>query len=357
MSDIRDYRVDHLLLLVGSNPLPGAVAGKLLTATGGKITLIYSHDSCALAQKLSSWFQRTTDYSDIELFEVKETDATSVYNCVSKVLKAYEKLEKSANRTGKTRVGLNYTTGTKVMSVQAYRALEDWTRSHHRDVIFSYLDAHTLQMCFDPAPGRDVISFYVGQGVDISIRGLLELHNWELKDQPIAEPVLLESAKALLAVHSSPTEAKVWTQWLRDELFLKARKRAALASPFWVFQSGKELQQPLRVEQPAPNNEWKSKTALQALAIPWPKNLPELCETMRTELKQDNTENLTLKDVSGCKNAEDFCKWCIEKLPQVAERPLLHESQGERSGEFGSRRALRIRCCCDAWIPAFRFCM
>jgi hypothetical protein len=32
----------HLILLVGSNPLPNAVAAKLLLAEGGTVTLIHS---------------------------------------------------------------------------------------------------------------------------------------------------------------------------------------------------------------------------------------------------------------------------------------------------------------------------
>jgi hypothetical protein len=55
MSEIRDYQVDHLLLLVGSNPLANAVAGKPLTTTQGTLTLINSRaaDSLELAQKLN----------------------------------------------------------------------------------------------------------------------------------------------------------------------------------------------------------------------------------------------------------------------------------------------------------------
>lgn len=35
-------QVDHLILLVGGNPLPNAVAGKLLARSGGTITLLHS---------------------------------------------------------------------------------------------------------------------------------------------------------------------------------------------------------------------------------------------------------------------------------------------------------------------------
>src|SRR5271157_6277958 len=116
MSDIRDYQVDHLLLLVGSNPLPNAVAGKLLTTTAGRITLIHSASSFQIAQNLASWF-RNAGYSDIGLRQVEQSDATSVYQKVETLLKEYESKHGNANRA---RVGLNYTGGTKVMAVQAH---------------------------------------------------------------------------------------------------------------------------------------------------------------------------------------------------------------------------------------------
>ena len=38
-------QVNHLLLLVGGNPLPGAVAALTLVEAGGRVTLIHSNKS------------------------------------------------------------------------------------------------------------------------------------------------------------------------------------------------------------------------------------------------------------------------------------------------------------------------
>lgn len=312
MSEMRDYQVDYVLLLVGSNPLPNAVTGKLLAPTGGIISLIHSADGLSLAQRLKSWFL-DAGYSDTNIVftQVGESDATSVYQGVYTALKKYESDSDDVNRARMVRVGLNYTGGTKVMSVQAYRALEDWARSRSMDAVFSYLDAHTLQMRFDPAPGRPAISFYAGLGIDISIDELLALHNWKTVKAPIRAPVLPESAKALLSVHSNPTNAGIWTKWLRSELFQKARKRVPLPPPIWVSQAGEELQERYDVMQPAPNDRWKSKTELQKLQLSWP-DLPILRETMSKELAQDSAEYLKLTAGPGpsrCKDEEDFCRW------------------------------------------------
>jgi hypothetical protein len=309
MSEIRDYQVDHLLLLVGSNPVPNAVAGKLLTSPGGTISLIHSADGLDLAQRLKSWFL-DAGYSDtnIGFTQVEESNATLVYERVHEVLEQRENDFSNAKKARIARVGLNYTGGTKVMSVHAYRALENWAKSRDREAFFSYLDARTLQMRFDRAPGRDAISFSVGQEVDIGIGDLLELHDWKLEKNPTSEPVLPQSAATLLAVHSNPTDAKIWTDWRQNELFRNARRREVIPPPIWVYQSEEELQE--KLERPASNDRWKSNTDLRKLAISWP-NLPALRETMSNELGQGDAEYLNLTAAKGkrCKDEVDFCKW------------------------------------------------
>lgn len=308
MSEIRDYQVDHLLLLVGSNPLPNAVAGKLLTVQGGKISLIHSKDGSDLAGRLAAWF-RNAGYVDIGLKQVEESNAASVRREVSRAIEEYEQAYTETNQTHTARVGLNYTGGTKVMSTHAYRTLEQWASVHKREAVFSYLDARTLHIRFEQITDGPPISFYVGLELDMSIRDLLKLHNWELTKEPITVPRLPESAAALLAIHSNANNARIWAEWLSKELFPCARKRVPIPSPVWVGQTEQELQEQL--EQPASNDRWKSKKKLRGLAIPWP-DLPALREIMRNELAQSSAEKLDLTAGTGAnrfKDEESFCRW------------------------------------------------
>lgn len=345
MSELSEYKVNHLLLLVGSNPVPNAVAGTLLASRRGRITLIHSaeghpddprpSDGPSLVQRLIDWFRpddsdSAISYPGLSSREVKEADADSVRTCVRKLLDDYERdvLEEYTHKFGnldnapKVRLGLNYTGGTKVMSVHAYRALESWINEHDkrhrivsRDPVFSYLDARTLQMCIDPSGGKGTRSFYVGRDVKMSILDLLKLHNWKLIKWPDGEPVwpkttpvLPDSAAELLTVHSNPSQARIWTEWLRTKLFPKARKRVSIPSPFWVYQSGKELQGQYDVKQAG--REWKSSAQLQNQEIPWP-DLPPLRKTMSNELEQHGAQrlNLTAAARRGCNDEKDFCKW------------------------------------------------
>ncbi|HZU70954.1 MAG TPA: hypothetical protein VFA09_27000 [Ktedonobacteraceae bacterium] len=318
MSELHEYQVDHLLLLVGSNPVPNAVAGKLLIAPGGTITLIHSKEGLKLAQRLQTWLDSSKNFG---FKEVEESNAASVSKRVQEALDKYERtlLEESdsnnANKEHEFRLGLNYTGGTKVMSVHAYRALEKWVNDPKRRIIFSknlvfsYLDARTLKMCFEPVQGQPT-TIPVGNEVEIKIEDLLKLHNWKFKKSPTWEPVLPQSAAALLAIHSNPAEARIWTTWLYDELFRNAKRQDDLRSPFWVLKDGKEQQGQLEVKYADFESKWKSKGQLRELKISWP-NLPDLRETMSNELGQSGTENLDLAVAKGkgFDVVEDFCKW------------------------------------------------
>ncbi|MEO9027204.1 MAG: hypothetical protein ABI413_00160 [Ktedonobacteraceae bacterium] len=338
MSDILDYQVDHLLLLVGSNPLPNAVAGKLLVTAEGTITLIHSQNSHSLAGRLKGWLCDAGFSRDrIGCTSVAESDADSVYSNVFSALKAHENKQGNTNKADVARVGLNYTGGTKVMSVHAYRAVEKWAQERHWEAVFSYLDAHTLRMHIDsPASSR-----YVGRGVDLSIKDLLTLHDWEISTDPLREPALPESAAALLAIHSNPDDAKIWVEWLHHTLFPKARHRVRIDPPIWISKSDQEVQEQL--EQSL--GDWKRDSPLRKLTITWP-DLPKLRETMSNELGQVGAEDFTLTAGTGpgpglCTNEKAFGKWLSGTWLESAVLSVLQDCSEK----------LQIKECCMDLLP------
>ena len=324
MSELSEYKVDHLLLLVGSNPVPNAVAGTLLASRRGRITLIHSaeghpddprpSDGPSLVQRLIGWFRpddsdSAISYPGLSSREVKEADADSVRTCVRKLLDDYERavLEEYTHKFGnldnvpKVRLGLNYTGGTKVMSVHAYRALESWINERdkrhpiiRRDPVFSYLDARTLQMYIDPSGGKGTRSFYVGRDVEMSILDLLKLHNWKLirrNGEPVwpkTTLVLPKSAAALLTVHSNTDQTKEWNEWLYNKL----------------LQKGGNPQE-----------------------IPWP-NLRALKGTMSNELGQSGAKYLNLTAAKGC-NENEFRNWSSGAWLESAVLAVLQQCAQE----------------------------
>src|SRR6266850_1942355 len=113
-------KTEHLLLLVDGNPLPNAVAGKLLAESSGTITLVHSGGATGtaeVAQRLHTWLNGQKVAERVQLKEVGESNPTSIFTGVQERL----------NAVHAQRVGLNYTGGTKAMSVHAYRAVAQWT--------------------------------------------------------------------------------------------------------------------------------------------------------------------------------------------------------------------------------------
>ena len=279
-SQFNQVRSDHLILLVGGNPLPNAVSACLLLKQGGRVTLIYSKGSLDVARRLADWLrqrlQAVIDPVNAQLC-VQEQEPASIYNRVQSALNQYED----------SAVGLNYTGGTKAMAVHAYRAVEAWAASNNRSAIFSYLDARTNCMFFDASPW--VIP--VDLAVSLELQDMLALHGWTLDSmlKPVQTPILPGTARAIAAAYVAGcgSSSTYYAEWKRDELYPNAQK-----------QSG---------------HDWKSNVDLRQTAIAWPagRQLAAVAQALKQETGLDNQPQLHL-GLAGYKvglSAVDFCRW------------------------------------------------
>ncbi len=209
MCDIEKHRVDHLLLLLGKNPLPNAVAGKLLVNYSGSITMLYTADTKPAVKNLES-FLKGKKFN--EPVKIDEADAHSIFEGVFKAL----------NAVGGQSIGLHYTGGTKAMSAHAYRAAERWHNKQNKNtqLVFTYLDARSLQMVFDPVDPESESGEreYVGDQV-ISLKELIGLHGWSFIKKtgkvmpPRSQGLLPKLATALASVHSDSGLIDIWKSW------------------------------------------------------------------------------------------------------------------------------------------------
>jgi len=199
-----EVRCDHLILLVGGNPLPNAVSGHLLVKPGGRITLIYSEGTLDVARRLADWLrkrlQAVIDPVNAQLC-VQEQEPASIYNHVRRAL----------DQHGGDTVGLNYTGGTKAMAVHAYRAVEAWATSRNRKAIFSYLDARTNCMIFDHSPW----AISVDRQASLQLDDMLALHGWCLASVPVQKPILPKTSAAIAAAHAADcgSNQPAYAQW------------------------------------------------------------------------------------------------------------------------------------------------
>ena len=195
------YRVDHLFILVGGNPLPCYVAGKLLVRDKGSIYLVYSTKTKGYANSLAEVFEgcKLVPLNDAE----RKPD--KIFECI---------FSHSSELTDI--VGLHYTGGTKVMSVHSYRAI----LAAHPEAICSYLDADRLKLCFErygEAYGSPVKleAADTNAAIGLKLQQLWHIHG----KKPLREDhkefserteVLIPGMADLLAEHISQPGWQIW---------------------------------------------------------------------------------------------------------------------------------------------------
>lgn len=248
-----ERRADHLFLLTGGNPLPNAVAGLTLVEPSGQITLVHTDETQSTKDRLVNWLRREyEDRGGIDLtpLKVDSSDAHDIYTKVCDQIKQHREVLK--------RVGLNYTGGTKAMAVHAYRAVREESAG---DPVFSYLDARTLRMLFDPSdaahPGGKGYE-YLGRKPKLKLEHLVNLHDWRLREneEPAEKPLMLNTADALLEMNTirqqDEREAAIqeWLGWKSN--WYNVWKKHQLTP--WDRDAGKaESSKLLRHEVPLPS--------------------------------------------------------------------------------------------------------
>ena len=124
---LADYEVDHLLLLVGGNPLPNAVAGPLLVKEGGRITLLHTGPEddggteTIAREALAPVLQLRVQHRSVTVHVHDEIMNNSRVSSIrTQVYAALDALPEAKT------IGLHYTAGTKAMSVHSHRFIEIW---------------------------------------------------------------------------------------------------------------------------------------------------------------------------------------------------------------------------------------
>ena len=299
---------DHLIMLVGSNPLPNAVAGSLLVtrAEESNITLLHSDGSEDVAENLRNWFRRPVSAKRFPgttcLKEVDESDPVSIAKAVKEAL----------DRVRAKSVGLHYTGGTKTMGVHSYRTVEhvikNWAQREGVQTDFSYLNARTLEMIFDPAApwsGGRTKRVKVGNAVNISLKDLVDLHGWDGIGEPSDRPVLPLTAGALATFHHSEPDWGAWRRWKTRKLYPQCKDNGT-----W-------------------NGRWKSPEDLDilTLSLPAEANLTNVTNTIRSELGQLAGDICLHGAATTChyQETECFCGWLDGKWLESAVLDALQK--------------------------------
>ncbi|MCS3924846.1 Card1-like endonuclease domain-containing protein [Methanosalsum natronophilum] len=195
--NLDQYKSDNLFLLVGTNPLPNYIAGKILAHESTHFYFVHTEETNEIADRI------------IQVLCIPSNKWTKINVNPADTRDIYSNIKKEAE--GKDSLGLHYTSGKKSMSVHAYRAIYDANSSMS---VFSYLDSRTLEMLIDRK--NDVlVKFPVRYSVNISIEDLLALHGYTPKEYT-KEPNHPEVARSMIELN--PKEHRNWcTNNLRKE--------------------------------------------------------------------------------------------------------------------------------------------
>jgi hypothetical protein len=196
---LADCQTDTLVVLVGKNPLPNYVVAHLLLRPGGQLFLVHTRGPRGTGDVAQRLARQCSGFRP-QLVAVDPADTEGLRRTV----RSY--LEKATSGA----IGLNYTGGTKVMAVHAYRATEEYCRDQHREAVSSYLDADTLELAVEPRPGKPAIRVRVVDALSIPMRRVFELHGLRVSQSHV-QPRLPELARALATLHATPKGHKIWT--------------------------------------------------------------------------------------------------------------------------------------------------
>ncbi|WP_146005567.1 Card1-like endonuclease domain-containing protein [Fischerella thermalis] len=312
-SEFDKYKVDHLFLLIGENPLPNYVAAQILLKEDGTVYLVHSTDTTSKAACL----ERNLKGVNVKLISLKTHEANS---CVIKN-KIQTEVKNILTKHPKHTFGLNYTGGTKAMSVHGYRAL--FEASGVQNPVFSYLDARSLQMFIDrdnDSPKAEAVD------IKLSLEKIFDLHDLRWDKEPITVPILPELAIEFAKLHTDKKVVFAWRWWC-DNVLKPATK---------VFK--KKLNKP-------PEWEWKKDNQIDKVALKADIAVQNLNKALLDYLKQpeEGKSLLELFQDDNYKRLKDLCDfynglWIPEYLPHIEkvtqllkERKYLGESDPELS--------------------------
>lgn len=286
-SKFDDYKVDHLFLLIGENPLPNYVAANLMLNKGGTAYLVHTTDTLTEARRLQKILgHELNGFKAIELCPLDNYESDAYY------------IQKEINEKLKTikggKIGLNYTGGTKAMSAHSYRTLfyekmSNKTYKQREDIIFSYLDPRKLEMCIDKEDNERGHLKIRPETLEVELVKIFQLHGLEFKQKPLKDAQLPNLAAALTNIFNSDSKRKQWFDWYCNVFCKEARKRKENG---W--------------------GNWKSNTDLAAISIPL-ENLPiEMVTAFEQEKLLASGDKLVLSEIKTTgtfTDVQSFCKW------------------------------------------------
>lgn len=272
-----DYQSDHLFLLLGTNALPNFVAAKLLLRPDGRLYLVHSAMTKDVAERLARFWTETEKGTQPSYVPVNEGDGADIRRKIELAVKDIESGQ----------IGLNYTGGTKIMSVHSCLAMLDHQTKTRAAVTLSYLDARSNTMYIEHGADQPFVSNPVLWSIEPSLQTIVSLHAFKLNSPIITEALLPELSTSLADAHQSSEAGRAWRKWCDDALRKSTRTKKA--------------------------SDWDKESPLAQVVLPLPADevLRPVADKMREVFKL-NEDLLPLRDASlrvRMDKARYLCEW------------------------------------------------
>ncbi|MGE5659102.1 MAG: DUF1887 domain-containing protein [Actinomycetota bacterium] len=282
----KDYKVKHLFLLVGENPLPNYVAAMKLLETGRTAYLVYTNQTKSQKERLKIALKAKGFSSEEVPLDKQRTD-----NNKSNAHQIYTTVKTFAKKVpANERIGLHYTGGTNPMAIHAYRAITDLERTN---TVYSYLDAKTLEIYID-IPQAD--SWHRGVKLEVFLEDLFKLHKyeWQENKKPLSDPILPEAAAEFVRLYQNEDEiATNWRKWSNTHR----------------YNNSGELIKAIDSK----TGQWKSEDELSKMSFSLTGVHPEIIEVLRQKLDAlaSSPSQLSLKvtKAKGFSSCQQVCEW------------------------------------------------
>lgn len=184
MSRLTDIKT--LIITVGTNPLPCYITAKYFIENNKQLELIlfiasvnsdnktFNHTSTyGYAKEIIDCLNEEFD-KDSSFFRILKLENVGKSTIIKKNIRDYLSSISSKNLSN---IHLNYTAGTKAMSVNIYSELKDITKEKKYSLSTSYLDSRSLQLIFESDSDEDIDI----QNTNISFSNLIKIHEFDEK--------------------------------------------------------------------------------------------------------------------------------------------------------------------------------
>lgn len=216
--DLYAFQADHLLLLIGSNPVPNALAGKYLVTKGGTVHLFHTRQTIEIVESLQRFWAQHHQGLQVALHMIDTGSAEGIGQTIRAVLEDID-----ASKT----VSLHYTGGTKAMAVHAHRAMREWVEENDYEQeapFYTYLDANTFTLYRDDAQKNLKLLSRNKVLMDLPLEDLSGLHGWLKEAQRGRKEVFAQPLVEAICSIPGDFMAQIWSKhWV--EPILKNNKQ------------------------------------------------------------------------------------------------------------------------------------